>query len=199
MEESLTRVEEGLPAVEVPEAVINRLTEARDRMTVESAPPPDAPPPITLEQLVSAEATMAERRRAAKERKKARKQLEKVYKQEAAKAVKAEAAHKKAEKSETSEEPIEADYEKRAEIRTEPAPTAEEQGLAQSIGQIISDLQKKTAAAHKLFGKPKPARAKPWQAPVDLFKKQPGMYQQAILAGFAGAILATGIIVTLVS
>lgn len=190
MEESLARAEEGLPAVELEEeSKPNRLREARDRLAVEAAAPPEVPPPITLEQLVSAEAVVAERKQLAKERKQARKQLKEVYKE-------TEQLETKAEKS---DEPLEIDYEKRAEIKAEPAPTAEEQGLAKSISQIIADIQAKTAAAHKAFTKSVPKAPKLSVKLPKIIQDLPAMYKQAVAAGFGLGVIVFVIVLVVAS
>jgi hypothetical protein len=204
MVESHLPVEEGLPAIEIEQARPNRLTELKDRLKArpDMPAPPDIPPPITLEQLVSAEAAVAERKNAAKERKKARKQLEKVYKQTEKAPELAEPAVMEEVEIERVEEPTEADYERRAEVKSEPD-VKDDQGLAEAMNKILEEIKKKTATAHEAFSKVKPPKVKLPKLPkgpkIGFLSDLPELYQRAVTMGLAGGLLVVLVLVVVTS
>lgn len=113
------------------------------------------------------------------ERKKARKKLERVYQAAEVEAIVETAAEE--------ELPEEAQRERRAEIRKEPDPTNEEQGITDALSKIIKEIHQKTLAAHAAFSLVVP---KAPRLPVPAaFALLPALYQKAIMLGLAGAAL----------
>lgn len=152
----------------------------------EAALPPEVPPPFPLEQLLHQEA-VAEAMPAVEvsiekvpdaEDEAARQRLQEAF----------EAAEHDQDLPE-QELPEEAKNERRAELMPEPDPIQEVQNRAAVVGQILSDLHQKTAAAFAAFSRIAPTMPSSLPLPA-AYLALPALYKKAILGGFAGAIVS---------
>jgi hypothetical protein len=197
-----SREEAPLPdeaeVLELPETHQNRLSTVasllRERFENSSGNAPESPPPLTIEQLAFAQAEAAaeedngeavevdieEVEEADSERQQARRRLEEVY----------DAAEK--------DLPIEAQNERRVEVKGDPAADANSTfNAAATMHKILTDIKARTAAAHAAFSKfaPQAKQAIPAVRLPRAFTNLPAMYRQAMGLGFGLAILVlTGIL-----
>lgn len=191
MEESrpLPVPEETAPTEETRPTHLATLLTRFNKQPETGALPPEAPPPILLEQLGYEQAATAAAPEAdvsveveeipdpESESLAARQRLEEAY----------QAAEQNL--------PEEAKNERRAELKPEPDPVQETQRTAAAVGNVLAELHQKTAAAFAAFGRVAPS---PSSLPLPAaFAALPALYQKAILLGFGGAFLAIGMMIVL--